>query len=126
MPHLHLPVQSGSDRILAAMNRRHTRADYLRIVERLRAARPDIALSSRFHRRLPRRDRGGFRATRCALVDEVGYASAFSFKYSPRPGTPAADMATRVPEAVKAERLQRLQDDHRAPAGGVQGALPRA
>ena len=109
MPQLHLPVQSGSDRILDAMNRRHTRADYLRLVERLRAARPDIAFSSDFIVGFPGETEEDFRDT-MRLVDEVGYAGAYSFKYSPRPGTPAADME-QVPEAVKNERLQRLQDD---------------
>ena len=110
MPQLHLPVQSGSDRILEAMNRRHTRADYLALVERLRRARPDLALLVGLHRRLSRRDRGRFPRHAAADVDEVGFASAYSFKYSPRPGTPAADM-DQLPEAVKDERLQRLQDD---------------
>jgi MiaB/RimO family radical SAM methylthiotransferase len=107
MPYLHLPVQSGSDRILAAMNRRHSRADYLRLVERIRAARPDIALSGDFIVGFPGETEDDFSET-LAIVNEVGYASAFSFKYSPRPGTPAAAM-DQVPEAPKAERLQRLQ-----------------
>ena len=89
MPYLHLPVQSGSDRILAAMNRRHRRADYLRLVERIRAARPDIALSGDFIVGFPGETEEDFADT-LRIVDEVGYASAFSFKYSPRPGTPAA------------------------------------
>ena len=109
MPQLHLPVQSGSDRILDAMNRRHTRADYLRLVERLRRARPDIAFSSDFIVGFPGETDDDFGAT-LRLVAEVGFASAYSFKYSPRPGTPAADME-QMPEAVKDERLQRLQDD---------------
>ena len=108
MPYLHLPVQSGSDRILAAMNRRHTAADYLRLVDRIRAARPDIALSCDFIVGFPGESDADFAAT-LSIVDEVGYAAAFSFKYSPRPGTPAAGAADQVPEAVKAERLQRLQ-----------------
>jgi tRNA-2-methylthio-N6-dimethylallyladenosine synthase len=108
MPHLHLPVQSGSDRILAAMNRRHTRAHYLGIVERLRAARPDMALSSDFIVGFPRETEADFRAT-LALIDEVGFAGAYSFKYSARPGTPAADIAEQVPEDIKNERLQHLQ-----------------
>ena len=99
MPQLHLPVQSGSDRILEAMNRRHTRADYLRTVERLRARAARHRVLVGLHRRLSRRDRRRFRATRCALVDEVGFAGAYSFKYSPRPGTPAADMATNCRSA---------------------------
>ncbi len=109
MPQLHLPVQSGSDRILEAMNRRHTRADYLRTVERLRTARPDIAFSSDFIVGFPGETEEDFRDT-LRLMSEIGFASAYSFKYSPRPGTPAADM-NQLPEAVKNERLQRLQDD---------------
>ena len=109
MPQLHLPVQSGSDRILEAMNRRHTRADYLRLVERLRRARPDLAFSSDFIVGFPGETEDDFRDT-LRLMSEVGFASAYSFKYSPRPGTPAADME-QLPEAVKDERLQRLQDD---------------
>jgi tRNA-2-methylthio-N6-dimethylallyladenosine synthase len=107
MPQLHLPVQSGSDRILGAMNRRHTRADYLAVIERLRAARPDLAFSSDFIVGFPGETDDDFDDT-LRLVSEVGYASAFSFKYSPRPGTPAAEMA-QVPEDVKNERLQILQ-----------------
>ena len=108
MPQLHLPVQSGADRILTAMNRRHARADYLAVVARLRAARPDIALSSDFIVGFPGETEEDFRAT-LAIVDEVGYAGAFSFKYSPRPGTPAAARADQVEEADKVERLARLQ-----------------
>jgi tRNA-2-methylthio-N6-dimethylallyladenosine synthase len=108
MPYLHLPVQSGSDRVLAAMNRKHARRDYLRIVDRVRAARPDIALASDFIVGFPGETDGDFEDT-LNLIDEVGYAAAFSFKYSPRPGTPAAAAADQVSEAVKAERLQRLQ-----------------
>jgi tRNA-2-methylthio-N6-dimethylallyladenosine synthase len=99
MPHLHLPVQSGSDRVLEAMNRRHSRADYLKLVDRLRAARPDLALASDFIVGFPGETDADFDDT-LRLVSEVGFASAFSFKYSPRPGTPAADMA-QLPEAVK-------------------------
>jgi tRNA-2-methylthio-N6-dimethylallyladenosine synthase len=108
MPQLHLPVQSGSDRILAAMNRRHTRARYLGIIERLRAVRPDMAFSSDFIVGFPGETEDDFSAT-LALIEEVGFAGAFSFKYSPRPGTPAAEMSAQVPEDVKHERLQRLQ-----------------
>ncbi len=108
MPYLHLPVQSGSDRILAAMNRRHTAADYLRIIERLRRVRPDLALSSDFIVGFPGESDADFAAT-LKLVNEVGYAQAYSFKYSPRPGTPAAVEADQVAEAVKAERLAGLQ-----------------
>jgi tRNA-2-methylthio-N6-dimethylallyladenosine synthase len=109
MPQLHLPVQSGSDRILAAMNRRHTRADYLAVVERLRAARPDIALTSDFIVGFPGETEADFRDT-LRLVEEVGYAGAFSFKYSPRPGTPAAERADQLAGGAKAERLARLQE----------------
>jgi tRNA-2-methylthio-N6-dimethylallyladenosine synthase len=109
MPQLHLPVQSGSDRILAAMNRRHTRAEYLDVIDRLRAARADIAFTSDFIVGFPGETEEDFRDT-LRIVDEVGYAGAFSFKYSPRPGTPAADRADQVAEDVKAERLARLQD----------------
>ena len=109
MPYLHLPVQSGSDRILAAMNRRHTRANYLDVIARMRAVRPDIAFSSDFIVGFPDEGEDDFAAT-LTLVDEVGYAGAFSFKYSPRPGTPAADMPHQTPEVVKSERLYRLQD----------------
>ena len=108
MPHLHLPVQSGSDRILTAMNRRHSAADYLRIIERLRAARPDLALSSDFIVGFPGESDGDFADT-LRLVNAVGYAQAYSFKYSPRPGTPAAVEDGQLPEAVKAERLAGLQ-----------------
>jgi len=108
MPHLHLPVQSGSDRILVAMNRRHGRADYLDAIARMRGARADMAFSSDFIVGFPGESEQDFRAT-LSLLDEVGYAGAFSFKYSARPGTPAAEMADQVPEEVKSERLQRLQ-----------------
>jgi tRNA-2-methylthio-N6-dimethylallyladenosine synthase len=108
MPFLHLPVQSGSDRVLAAMNRRHTADEYKRIVERLRKARPDLALSSDFIVGYPGESDADFRAT-LDLVTEIGFAQAFSFKYSPRPGTPAADAADQVPERVKTERLAALQ-----------------
>ncbi|HMA13472.1 MAG TPA: tRNA (N6-isopentenyl adenosine(37)-C2)-methylthiotransferase MiaB [Kiloniellaceae bacterium] len=108
MPYLHLPVQSGSDRILAAMNRRHTAAEYLAIVDRLRRARPGIALSSDFIVGFPGETDGDFAET-LRLVTTVGFAQAYSFKYSARPGTPAAAEAGQVPEAVKAERLAGLQ-----------------
>jgi tRNA-2-methylthio-N6-dimethylallyladenosine synthase len=109
MPYLHLPVQAGADRILAAMNRRHTAASYMRIIDNVRAARPDIALSSDFIVGFPGETEADFADT-LRLVDEVRFASAFSFKYSPRPGTPAADMTDQVPDAIKAERLARLQE----------------
>jgi tRNA-2-methylthio-N6-dimethylallyladenosine synthase len=108
MPFLHLPVQSGSNRILAAMNRRHTRADYLRALDRLRAAQPEIAFSSDFIVGFPGESDEDFAAT-LSLVDEVGFAAAYSFRYSARPGTPAAEMTSPVPDAVQIERLARLQ-----------------
>jgi tRNA-2-methylthio-N6-dimethylallyladenosine synthase len=108
MPYLHLPVQSGSDRILKAMNRKHDATHYRGIVERLRAARPDIALSTDFIVGFPGESERDFDAT-LALVRDIGFASAFSFKYSPRPGTPAAAMHGQVDESVKSERLARLQ-----------------
>ncbi len=107
MPYLHLPVQSGSDRVLAAMNRKHDRAFYLQLVERLRAARPDLALSGDFIVGFPGETDEDFDHT-MQLIEKVRYASAFSFKYSPRPGTPAAERE-QVPDVVKAERLTRLQ-----------------
>ncbi len=108
MPFLHLPVQSGSDRVLKAMNRSHSRDSYLRILDRVRAARPDIALSGDFIVGFPGETDAEFEET-LSLVAEAGYAQAFSFKYSPRPGTPAAEMDGAVPAAVMDERLQRLQ-----------------
>ncbi|MDB5480950.1 MAG: modification enzyme MiaB family [Caulobacteraceae bacterium] len=108
MPYLHLPVQSGSDRILKAMNRAHTVESYRRTAEKIRAARPDIALSSDFIVGFPGESEADFEAT-LDLVREVDFAGAFSFKYSRRPGTPAAAMAGQVDEAVKTERLARLQ-----------------
>jgi len=109
MPFLHLPVQSGSDRVLAAMNRRHNADDYRRLAERLRQARPDLALASDFIVGFPGETDADFQAT-LDLVTDVGFAQAYSFKYSPRPGTPAALMEPQVPEAVKGERLAALQD----------------
>jgi tRNA-2-methylthio-N6-dimethylallyladenosine synthase len=108
MPFLHLPVQSGSDRILDAMNRRHTGADYRRTVDRLRCARPDIALSSDFIVGHPGETAADFGAT-LDLIRDVGFSQAFSFKYSPRPGTPAAGAPNAVPEHEKDARLQTLQ-----------------
>jgi tRNA-2-methylthio-N6-dimethylallyladenosine synthase len=109
MPQLHLPVQSGSDRILAAMNRRHTRAAYIDVVRRLFAARSDMALTSDFIVGFPGESEDDFAAT-LGLVDEIGYSSAFSFKYSPRPGTPGAEMDDQVEDGTKTERLHRLQE----------------
>jgi tRNA-2-methylthio-N6-dimethylallyladenosine synthase len=108
MPYLHLPVQSGSDRILKAMNRRHKAADYLKLIDRIRGVRADIAMSGDFIVGFPGETDADFEAT-LELVRTVRYAQAFSFKYSPRPGTPGAEMKDHVPEAVKDERLQRLQ-----------------
>ncbi len=108
MPYLHLPVQSGSDRVLKAMNRRHTADDYRRIVGRIRAVRSDIALSGDFIVGFPGETEADFEET-MRIVRDIGYAQAFSFKYSRRPGTPGADLGDQVPEAVKDERLQRLQ-----------------
>jgi tRNA-2-methylthio-N6-dimethylallyladenosine synthase len=107
MPYVHLPVQSGSDRILDAMNRKHTRKDYLAIIDRLRTARGDLAFTSDFIVGFPGESEEDFDDT-LGLVEQVGFASAYSFAYSPRPGTPAADMEP-VPDDVKSERLQRLQ-----------------
>ena len=108
MPFLHLPVQSGSSRILKAMNRSHTRDSYLRVLDRVRAARPDIALSGDFIVGFPGETEADFEDT-LSLVDAVGYAQAFSFKYSPRPGTPAATMDDQIAPDVMDDRLQRLQ-----------------
>ncbi len=108
MPYLHLPVQSGADRILMAMNRKHTAADYIGLIRRFRAARPDLALSSDFIVGFPGETDEDFDAT-MALVEEVNFAQAFSFKYSPRPGTPAAEDENQIDDAVKAARLARLQ-----------------
>jgi tRNA-2-methylthio-N6-dimethylallyladenosine synthase len=108
MPYVHLPVQSGSDRVLAAMNRRHTAEQYLDIVRRLRAARPDLAFSSDFIVGFPGETEADFQAT-LELIEAVGFAGAFSFAYSPRPGTPAAEMDAQVPAEEKSDRLQRLQ-----------------
>ncbi len=108
MPYLHLPVQSGSDRVLKAMNRAHTVDSYLRLLDRFREARPDIALSGDFIVGFPGETDSEFEET-MRLVDAVGYAQAFSFKYSPRPGTPAATMDGQIPNDVMDERLQQLQ-----------------
>ncbi len=108
MPYLHLPVQSGSDRILKAMNRSHTSGSYLRLIDRFRAARPDIAISGDFIVGFPGESDEDFEAT-LRIVEETGYAQAYSFKYSPRPGTPAATMTAQVPAEIADERLQRLQ-----------------
>jgi tRNA-2-methylthio-N6-dimethylallyladenosine synthase len=108
MPYLHLPVQSGSDRILKGMNRSHSTASYLRTLDKIRAVRPDIALSGDFIVGFPGETDADFEAT-LRIVDEVRYASAYSFKYSARPGTPAATMEDQIAPEVMDERLQRLQ-----------------
>ncbi len=109
MPYLHLPFQSGADRILAAMNRKHTAAEYLRLIERIRKARPDLALSTDVIVGFPGETDSEFEDT-MAVVREVGFAQAYSFKYSSRPGTPAANIDAQIDEAVKSDRLTRLQD----------------
>ncbi|WP_337660986.1 tRNA (N6-isopentenyl adenosine(37)-C2)-methylthiotransferase MiaB [Erythrobacter sp. Alg231-14] len=108
MPYLHLPVQSGSDRVLKAMNRQHTAQGYLKLLEKMREARPDMALSGDFIVGFPGETDAEFEET-LSLVDEVRYAQAYSFKYSPRPGTPAATMDNQIAREVMDERLQRLQ-----------------
>ena len=108
MPYLHLPVQSGSNRVLKAMNRSHTVDTYLRIIDRMRAARPDVAISGDFIVGFPGETEEDFQAT-LHIVDAVRYASAYSFKYSPRPGTPAASMEDQIPREIMDDRLQRLQ-----------------
>ena len=108
MPFLHLPVQAGNDRVLKAMNRSHTAESYLSVLDQVRAARPDIALSGDFIVGFPGETDAEFEDT-LRLVERVGYAQCFSFKYSPRPGTPAATMVDQIPAAVMDERLQRLQ-----------------
>jgi tRNA-2-methylthio-N6-dimethylallyladenosine synthase len=108
MPYLHLPFQAGADRILAAMNRKHTSADYLALVDRIRAARPDIALSTDIIVGFPGETEAEFQAT-LDMLEQVRFAQAYSFKYSPRPGTPAANME-QLPERLKVERLHRLQE----------------
>ncbi|TXT24310.1 MAG: bifunctional enzyme involved in thiolation and methylation of tRNA [Gallionellaceae bacterium] len=106
--HLHLPVQSGSDRILAAMKRGYTALEYKSLVRKLRAARPDIVLTSDFIVGFPGETERDFEAT-MKLIEEIGFDSSFSFTYSPRPGTPAAEMVDDTPQEIKAERLHRLQ-----------------
>ena len=108
MPYLHLPVQAGSDRILKAMNRKHTRDDYMRLIERIRAARPDLHLSGDFIVGFPGETEADFEDT-LDLVRQVGYGTAYSFKYSPRPGTPAMERGGQVDEAEATDRLHRLQ-----------------
>ena len=109
MPYLHLPIQSGSDKILKAMNRRHTSGDYLRIIDKLKEANPNIGMSSDFIVGFPGENEDDFQAT-LDVVDKVQYIQAFSFKYSPRPGTPAAIMPNQIPEKIKKARLEILQN----------------
>lgn len=109
MPFLHLPVQAGSDRILAAMNRKHTADEYRRLIERVRKARPDIALSSDFIVGFPGETEADFAET-LRLVEDIGFASSYTFKYSPRPGTPAAELDHQIAPEEMSERLQRLQE----------------
>ncbi len=109
MPYLHLPVQSGSDSILKAMNRRHTAAEYMKVIERIKTARPDMALSGDFIVGFPGETDQDFEDT-LKIIADVGYASAYSFKYSTRPGTPGANLGDQIAEEVKNERLWRLQD----------------
>jgi tRNA-2-methylthio-N6-dimethylallyladenosine synthase len=108
MPYLHLPVQSGSDRVLKAMNRSHTTESYLRTIEKMRAARPDVAISGDFIVGFPGETEEDFEAT-LKIVEDVRYSSAYSFKYSARPGTPAAVMEDQIPREVMDDRLARLQ-----------------
>ena len=130
MPFLHLPVQSGSDRVLAAMNRRHTSGGYRQLVDRLRAAQPDLALSTDIIVGFPGETEADFEAT-LALVGEIGFIQSYSFKYSPRPGTPAAQMTGQLADDVKVDRLARLQarlaaiqeDFNRACVGRVMSVL---
>jgi tRNA-2-methylthio-N6-dimethylallyladenosine synthase len=121
MPYLHLPVQSGSDRVLRAMNRSHTTETYLRTIEKMRAARPDVAISGDFIVGFPSETEEEFEAT-LRIVDAVRYASAYSFKYSARPGTPAAQMEDQIAPEVMDDRLQRLQ----ARIAGTQLAFNRS
>ncbi len=108
MPFLHLPIQSGSNNVLKGMNRKHTRQDYFKIIEKIRAARPDIGLSSDFIVGFPGESDQDFEDT-LDLIKRIGFSQCYSFKYSPRPGTPAADAKVQVPEEIKTERLARLQ-----------------
>ena len=128
VPHLHLPVQSGSDRVLAAMKRGYTALEYKSIIRRLRAARPDISLSSDFIVGFPGETDADFAET-MKLVEDVGFDGAFSFIYSPRPGTPAAELPDQVPQDVRQERLARLQalleSQYRAHSDAMVGSRQR-
>jgi tRNA-2-methylthio-N6-dimethylallyladenosine synthase len=120
--HLHLPVQSGSDRILAAMKRGHTVLEYKSIIRRVRAARPDICITSDFIVGFPGETEQDFEAT-MKLIDDVGFDNSFSYLYSPRPGTPAAELRDDTPQEVKAARLKRLQDRITELENGVAQAM---
>ena len=120
--HLHLPVQAGSDRVLAAMKRGYTALEYKSIVRKLRAARPDISLSTDFIVGFPGESDADFEKT-MTLIDEVGFDASFSFIYSPRPGTPALELADDTPAAVKSARLARLQKRIDELAQGVSQAM---
>ncbi|MDH2918320.1 MAG: tRNA (N6-isopentenyl adenosine(37)-C2)-methylthiotransferase MiaB [Sideroxydans sp.] len=120
--HLHLPVQSGSDRVLAAMKRGHTALEYKSIIRRVRALRPDICVTSDFIIGFPGETDADFEAT-MKLIDDIGFDNSFSFLYSPRPGTPAAEMRDDTPHAVKAARLKRLQDRISEQEGGIAAAM---
>jgi tRNA-2-methylthio-N6-dimethylallyladenosine synthase len=120
--HLHLPVQSGSDRVLAAMKRGYTVLEYKSIVRKLRAARPNISLSTDFIIGFPGETEADFEAT-MKLIDEVGFDASFSFLYSPRPGTPAAELADDTPQDVKARRLKRLQKRIETQAQAISAAM---
>jgi tRNA-2-methylthio-N6-dimethylallyladenosine synthase len=120
--HLHLPVQSGSDRVLAAMKRGHTALEYKSIIRRVRALRPDICVTSDFIIGFPGETDADFEAT-MKLIDDIGFDNSFSFLYSPRPGTPAAEMHDDTPHAVKAARLKRLQDRISEQEGGIAAAM---
>ncbi len=120
--HLHLPVQSGSDRVLAAMKRGHTALEYKSIIRRVRALRPDICVTSDFIIGFPGETDADFEAT-MKLIDDIGFDNSFSFLYSPRPGTPAAEMHDETPQAVKAARLKRLQDRISEQEGGIAAAM---
>ena len=124
MPYLHLPFQAGADRILAAMNRKHTAADYLRLVARIRAARPDIALSTDIIVGFPGETEADFAAT-LEVVEHVGFAQAYSFKYSPRPGTPGATMGDQVPDGVQDRAVASPATAARPSAGTVQFGVCR-
>jgi len=120
--HLHLPVQSGSDRVLAAMKRGHTVLEYKSIIRRVRAVRPDICITSDFIVGFPGETEQDFEAT-MKLIDEIGFDNSFSYLYSPRPGTPAAEMRDDTPQEVKAARLKRLQDRIAEQEDGVAQAM---